>query len=127
MDLHAAIAKPVQIHPGQCVAIPTGLSVAIPESYEGQIRARSGLAKNHGITLANGIGTLDQDFRGHVHVLLVNLNLWNHGPGTTFEVQPQSRIAQLVICPIFKVEWLETEDLDDTERGSNGFGSTGTA
>lgn len=125
MDLHAAIAKPVRIAAGARAMIPTGYAVSIPEGYEGQIRARSGLSKNHGVTVLNGVGTIDQDFRGPIGVVLVNLNLWATG-ATYYDVQPGERIAQLVICPVVKIQWELVDELDDTDRGSGGFGSTGS-
>lgn len=119
MDLHAAIRKPICIAPGQRATIPTGYAMAIPDGFEGQIRARSGLSKNHGITVLNGVGTIDQDYRGPVGVLLINLG------GSPYEVQPGERIAQLVICPVLKIQWEQVDKLDGTHRGEGGFGSTG--
>lgn len=119
MDLCADIDEPREIHSCDIAMVSTGLSIEIPPGYEGQIRPRSGLAKRHGITVLNSPGTIDSDFRGEVSVLLVN-----HGPAP-FIFCPGDRIAQLVIAPVTRVEWQEVEELEETERGSGGFGSTG--
>ena len=120
MDLTAAIENPITLAAGERTGIPTGIIVQIPEGYEGQVRARSGLAARAGICLANGVGTIDSDYRGEVVVLAMNAGKEPH----TF--QPGERIAQLIIAPVPKVEIVETDDLDDgDERGAGGFGSTG--
>lgn len=119
LDLCAAIDEPITIQPRGRSAISTGLAMAIPEGFEGQIRPRSGLAMKHGITCTNAPGTVDADFRGAVSVLLIN-----HG-SEPFTVEPGHRIAQLVIAPVIQAELVETEELSETARGSGGFGSTG--
>lgn len=118
LDLQAAISSSVTILPGGRATISTGLAFAIPEGFEGQIRARSGTARSHGITVTNGVGTIDSDYRGLVEILLTNLG---HLP---FPVLPLQRIAQLVICPIVQAELELVVTLDETERGERGFGST---
>lgn len=119
MDLSAALAEPVTIAPGERKFVPTGIAVAIPEGFEGQVRPRSGLALRHGIGIVNSPGTIDADYRGEIGIVLVNLGA---GP---FTVQPLARIAQLVICPVARAEVKMVDALDDTERGSGGYGSTG--
>ncbi len=119
MDLHAAISAVVVLAPGQRQLIPTGLRFAIPEGCEGQVRPRSGLALRHGLSIVNSPGTIDSDYRGEVGIVLIN-----HGlePVT---IEPLQRIAQLVITPVLIAELVEADDLDATERGSGGYGSTG--
>jgi dUTP pyrophosphatase len=119
MDLRAALEEELCLAPGERTAIPTGLSIAIPSGFEGQVRPRSGLAFRHGITVTNAPGTIDCDYRGEVKVLLINLG------SQAFTVSRGMRIAQLVIAPVVQVEIEQTEDLDDTTRGAGGFGSTG--
>lgn len=119
LDLCAAIDAPLAIEPGKRAAISTGLAFALPPGYEGQLRPRSGLAREHGITLVNSPGTLDSDFRGCLTVLLIN-----HG-ASTVTIQPKDRIAQLVIAPVVQAELIEVDELDATARGAGGFGSTG--
>ena len=119
LDLCAAIDGPIDIAPHERVAIGTGLAFALPPGYEGQLRPRSGLAREHGITLVNSPGTLDADFRGHVMVLLIN-----HGTSTV-RIETGQRIAQLVIAPVAQPELVEVEALSETARGAGGFGSTG--
>ena len=119
LDLRAALDEPRTLEPGARVAIPTGLAFAIPEGHEGQVRARSGLARQHGIALVNAPGTIDSDYRGEVEVLLVNLG---HEP---FTVRSGDRIAQLVIARFERVVVEDAAALDDTARGAGGFGSTG--
>jgi dUTP pyrophosphatase len=121
MDLRAAVAEdePVTLHPGDRRALPTGLAIAIPPGFEGQVRPRSGLALRHGVTCLNAPGTVDADYRGEVMVILVN-----HGP-EAFVVRRGERIAQLLISPVVQASWREVDDLDDTARGAGGFGSTG--
>jgi dUTP pyrophosphatase len=119
LDLCAAIDAPVAIGAGERAAISTGLAMAIPDGFEGQVRPRSGLAREHGVTVVNAPGTIDADFRGTVHVLLLNT-------GTqSFTVKPGERIAQLVIAPVVQAELAEVDELPATERGTGGFGSTG--
>lgn len=119
LDLCAAIDAPIVIEPGARVAVSTGLAIALPDGFEGQVRPRSGLARDHGITVVNAPGTIDADFRGTVHVMLVNLG------AAAFTVQPKERIAQLVIAPVVQAELVEVDELPATERGAGGFGSTG--
>lgn len=119
LDLYAALDEPVVLAPGARAAIGTGLALAIPAGFEGQVRPRSGLAREHGITVANAPGTIDADYRGHVLVLLVNLG---DAPVT---INSGHRIAQLVIAPVARAELVVVEALPDTARGRGGFGSTG--
>ena len=123
LDLRAAVPEvgPVRLAPGERAAIPTGLAIALPVGYEAQVRPRSGLALKHGITCLNTPGTVDADYRGEIHVILINLG------DAPFEVTRGERIAQMVIAPVTQATLVEVSDLDDTERGAGGFGSTGTA
>ncbi|MFO8098958.1 MAG: dUTP diphosphatase [Salinibacter sp.] len=122
MDLRAAVPsdEPVVLAPGERALLPTGLQIALPKGYEGQVRPRSGLAYRHGVTVLNSPGTIDADYRGEVKVLLVN-----HG-AEPFTVERGMRIAQLVVARHARVSWVEQEALDETVRGPGGFGSTGT-
>lgn len=119
LDLCAALDAPVVVRPGERVAISTGLAFALPPGYEGQLRPRSGLAKHHGVTLVNSPGTLDADYRGPLMILLIN---HGHEPVT---IEPGHRVAQMVIAPVVQAELIEVDELDATERGAGGFGSTG--
>lgn len=119
MDLSAAINEPVELKPLERKLIPTGIKVEIPRGYEIQVRARSGLSLKHGITLINCIGTVDSDYRGEICVPLVNLS------DKTYKIQPEERIAQMVVCPVEYPEIVITKELSDTSRGTGGFGSTG--
>ena len=119
MDLRAAISEPVVISPGCRFLVPTGMALALPENHEGQVRPRSGLAVKFGITVLNAPGTIDEDFRGEVHVPLINLG------DADFTVERGMRIAQLIVAPVSRVKVLETDDLPTTTRGTGGFGSTG--
>ena len=119
IDLYANIDESMILKPLERKLIPTGLYLSIPEGYEGQIRARSGLALKHGISLANGIGTIDSDYRGEVGVILVNLSQ------DEYVVNRGDRIAQLEFIKYEKVEFCEVENLDNTNRGPGGFGHTG--
>lgn len=119
MDLLADVVKPLKVAPMERVLVPTGLAMAIPLGYEGQVRPRSGLAARHGLTILNAPGTIDADYRGEVQVLLINLG------HETFTIQRGDRIAQLVICPVTTAELVEVSELPSTERGNGGFGSTG--
>ena len=119
MDLQAYISEEIILKPGERKLIPTGLSVAIPENLEIQIRPRSGLAYKKGISVINTPGTIDSDYRGEIKVLLINLGKED------FIIKKFERIAQMVVCPITKVVLSETNDLPDTIRGEGGFGSTG--
>ena len=119
MDLIAFISKPIEIKPNNSALIPTGLSIAIPEDFEVQIRPRSGLAAKSNISVLNTPGTIDSDYRGELKVIL-----FNHG-NKNFVVKNNERIAQMVLTPIFKIDFEEVDNLPDTVRGSGGFGSTG--
>ena len=121
MDLRAALleGESLTLRPGERFAVPTGLSMAIPPGYEGQVRPRSGLAFRDGVTCLNAPGTVDADYRGEVKVILINL-----GPDD-FIVRRGDRIAQLLIAPVAQASWRETDALDETARGEGGFGSTG--
>ena len=120
LDLSANIINSVKIEPGKTSIIPTGISVSIPKNFEIQIRPRSGLAAKKQISVLNTPGTIDADFRGEIKVILINLG------SESFTVENGARIAQMVVCPIIKAKLKEVESLDNTSRGSGGFGSTGT-
>ncbi len=117
MDLRSTVD--ITLEPGKRMLVPTGIRMAIPEGFEGQVRPRSGLAFKHGIGMVNAPGTIDSDYRGEIGVLLINLGQ------ETVTFQRGERIAQLVICPIARAQLLQVEDLDETVRGAGGFGSTG--
>lgn len=121
LDLAAAVPAdgPITIAPGRFERVPTGLAIALPEGYEGQVRPRSGLAARHGLTVLNAPGTIDADYRGEVQVILIN-----HGPEAV-EITRGMRIAQLVVAPVVAAVLDEVETLPDTDRGAGGFGSTG--
>jgi dUTP pyrophosphatase len=123
MDLRAAVPEdePFTLRPGDRHAVPTGLAMAIPPGFEGQVRPRSGLALRSGVTCLNSPGTVDADYRGEVKVMLINL-----GP-EDFIVRRGDRVAQLLIAPVSQATWREVEKLDATDRGEGGFGSTGAA
>ncbi len=115
----ADIDQPVKLAPLERAAIPTGIALAIPVGYEGQVRPRSGRAINEGLTIINAPGTIDSDYRGEVKVLLVNLGR------DEISIRPGERIAQLVIAPVVRAEFVEVEALEESGRGSGGFGHTG--
>jgi dUTP pyrophosphatase len=121
LDLLAAVPDdaPVVLEPGKYALVPTGLSVALPEGYEAQVRPRSGLAAKHGVTVLNAPGTIDADYRGEVAVLLIN-----HG-SAPFTIRRGERIAQMVIAPVAQAELVPVDALSPTMRGAGGFGSTG--
>lgn len=119
MDLPAAIDADVVLAPGERALVPTGLAVALPPGYEGQVRPRSGFALRDGVTVLNAPGTIDADYRGEVQVLLVNLG---QAPA---RVRRGDRIGQLVVAPVARVVWTEVPALATTDRGAGGFGSTG--
>ena len=121
LDLRAAVAGDLHLAPGAYDLVPTGLSLAIPRGYEGQVRPRSGLAARHGVTVLNSPGTIDADYRGEVKVILIN-----HG-SEPFTVERGDRIAQLVLAQVAQLPLETVESLDATERGVGGFGHTGTA
>ena len=118
MDLMANVEQTVKILPGEKKIISTGIMVAIPEQYEIQIRPRSGLAVKNGISVLNTPGTIDSDYRGEIKVILINLGK------DIFEINKNDRIAQMIVCPIIKVELQEVESLPETVRGKGAFGST---
>lgn len=119
MDLKANTSEPIALKPMERYLFPTGIYIQLPDGYEAQIRPRSGLAVKYGITVTNAPGTVDADYTGEVGVSLINLS------NDTFVVQPGERIAQMVIAKYEKINWKEVATLDETERGSGGFGSTG--
>ena len=119
MDLRADLAEPFMLGPLQRILVPTGLHIALPAGYEAQVRPHSGLAAKHGVTVLNTPGTIDADYRGEIKVILVNLS------SEPFEITPGERIAQMVVARHERVEWEETDALDETGRGTGGFGSTG--
>jgi dUTP pyrophosphatase len=118
MDIAAAIDQPIVLRPLERYAIPTGFALELPEGYEAQVRARSGLSLKHGITLANGIGTIDADYRGEVGVILINISQ------EPFAIEPGMRIAQMVSAPYEQVTCEQAEALTETDRGAGGYGST---
>lgn len=119
VDLKAAIKEAITLAPLERSIIPTGLKIALPEGYEAQVRPRSGLAAKYGITVLNSPGTIDADYRGEIGVILVNLSQ------SSFTIQPEERIAQLVVAKYEQIQWEETGELSQTNRGAGGFGSTG--
>jgi dUTP pyrophosphatase len=119
MDLMAACQAAVTIAPGERALIPTGIAIALPEGFEAQVRPRSGLAARHGVTVLNSPGTVDSDYRGEIKVILINLGQ------EPYTVEPNARIAQLVMATVTRVVWVPNETLPETERGNGGFGSTG--
>jgi dUTP pyrophosphatase len=119
LDLYAAVETPLRLAPGARAVAPTGLAIALPEGYEGQVRARSGIALRKGLAVLNAPGTIDSDYRGEVKVILIN-----HGP-EDFVIRRGDRIAQMVICPVVQAQWTECDALSQTTRGGGGFGSTG--
>ena len=120
MDITAALAEPMILEPGAIVMIPTGIAIALPQGFECQVRSRSGLAAKHGIFALNAPGTIDSDYRGEIKVILANSGK------ASYAIQPGERIAQLVIARYETVRWELVDSLDETERGTGGFGSTGT-
>lgn len=119
MDLYADLEDEILLSPGMRTVVPTGIAIAVPEGYEAQIRPRSGLALNHGVTLVNSPGTIDADYRGEIGIILIN-----HG-SAPFVIRSGERIAQMIVAPVVRAELVEVEELDDTRRGSGGFGHTG--
>ncbi|TDJ58028.1 MAG: dUTP diphosphatase [Planctomycetota bacterium] len=119
MDLHAALEDAVTIEAGEIVKIPCGFAMSLPAGYEAQIRPRSGLATKHGLSIPNAPGTVDSDYRGAVVVALINLGK------KSFVVEPKMRIAQMIVAPVARAVIEEVDELDETTRGSGGFGSTG--
>jgi len=121
MDLAAAVAEPLILAPGARALVPTGIAIALPEGYEAQIRPRSGLAARNGLTVLNAPGTIDADYRGEIKVILANLG------EEPFTVERGMRIAQMVVAPVTRIAWNETDALPDSARGADGFGSTGVS
>jgi dUTP pyrophosphatase len=120
VDLLAAVAEPLTLAPGERALVPTGLAMALPAGYEAQVRPRSGLAAKHGVTVLNTPGTIDADYRGEVKVILINLG------GEPVTVDRAERVAQLVVAPVSRLAWQAVDDLQATDRGTGGFGSTGS-
>ena len=120
MDLHACLSEPITLQPMERSVIPTGLAIALPAGYEAQIRARSGMALKNGITMANGIGTVDADYRGELGAIAINLG------SEPFMIEDGMRIAQLVIARYESISWEQVDSLEETARGAGGFGSTGS-
>jgi dUTP pyrophosphatase len=121
MDIRAELESSVVLNAGSRTLIPTGLYLEIPPGYEVQVRPRSGLAHNRGLTVLNAPGTIDADYRGELGILLVNTSSEEQ------TIDPGERIAQLMISPVYRVEWLEVDELGETTRGNGGFGSTGNS
>jgi len=120
MDLLAAVTAPLTIPPGGRALVPTGLRIALPHGHELQVRPRSGLALKHGITVPNTPGTVDEDYRGELQVIVLNAS------AEPFTVERGMRIAQAVVAPVTRASWREVDTLPDTSRGTGGFGSTGS-
>ena len=118
-DVRAAIVKPFVLRPGERFMVPTGIAIALPPGWEAQMRPRSGLAAKHGISCVNAPGTIDADYRGELKVILIN-----HG-AEEFTINRGDRIGQMVIAPVWQAQFVEADELDDTDRGAGGFGSTG--
>ena len=118
-DIFACLEAPITLAPGERSVVPTGFAMQLPPGYEAQIRARSGLSSKHGITLANGVGTIDADYRGEVGAILINLGQ------EPFVIEHGMRVAQLVVSRVDQVSWRHATQLDETERGEGGYGSTG--
>jgi dUTP pyrophosphatase len=119
IDLAAAVSGDIALAPGERITVPTGIALALPEGYEGQVRPRSGLALRHGVTVLNSPGTIDADYRGEIQIILANLG------GETVVLERGQRIAQLVIAPVVRVAFDEVAVLPASARGAGGFGSTG--
>lgn len=120
MDLRASLEEPFELLPMQRMMVPTGLFIELPHGFEAQVRPRSGLAAKFGITVLNTPGTIDSDYRGEIKVILINLS------AEKFVINPGERIAQMIIAPFTRVDWQQTDSLNETERGAGGFGHTGT-
>lgn len=119
MDINACLTEPIKLDPGERTLVPTGIAIELPDGYEAQIRARSGLAVKFGIGLVNGIGTIDSDYRGEIKVALINLG------SQPFEIQNGDRIAQMVVSKYERIEWDPVDELNESARGEGGFGHTG--
>ncbi len=120
VDLHAAVAEPVEIPPGTIALIPTGLAIALPEGYEAQVRPRSGLALRHGLSLPNTPATIDADYRGEIRVPMINLG------SEPVQIERGMRIAQMLVAPVPRIVWEPVEELPPSRRGEGGFGHTGS-
>jgi dUTP pyrophosphatase len=120
VDLRAAVEQPIELHPGDIVAVPTNLAIELPAEYEAQVRPRSGLALKHGLILPNSPGTIDADYRGEIRVIMSNIGR------APYTIKRGERIAQMVVAPVIQVRWEEASTLNDTERGAGGFGHSGT-
>ncbi len=120
LDLHARISHEIYLQPGVRFTCPTGIAIELPEGFEAQVRPRSGLSAKHGVTVLNAPGTVDADYRGEICVILIN-----HGD-QALKIEPNMRIAQLVIAPVIRVELVQAGELSDTGRGDGGFGHTGS-
>jgi dUTP pyrophosphatase len=119
MDIRAAISNPIIVKKGEVVVVPTNLSVEIPHGYEIQVRPRSGLAAKHGIGILNSPGTIDSDYRGEIKIILINFGIED------FTIQKGERIAQLIVSKVFRANFLEENSLNESKRGTGGFGHTG--
>lgn len=119
LDLMAAVTDPIELLPKARTLVPTGLKIALPPGYEAQVRPRSGLAANHGVTVLNAPGTIDSDYRGELKVILINLG------AEPMIIARGMRIAQLILAKVERVDWQPVVDIDPTQRGEGGFGSTG--
>lgn len=119
MDLRANISEPIELKPLERILVPTGIFIELPDGYEAQIRPRSGLAINHGITMLNTPGTIDADYRGEIKVITVNLS------NQPYTINPGDKIAQMIIAKHETIEWINVDELSSTERDSGGFGHTG--
>lgn len=119
MDISAVVDEPITLRPGERTMIHTGLAIAVPPGFEGSVRPRSGLARDHGLTLVNSPGTLDSDYTGEVRIMMINLG------AEPFTIEHGLRVAQMVIAPVARAELVEVEELTETARGAGGFGSTG--
>ena len=120
LDLRANIKKPLFLNSFQRILIPTGLKISLPETFEGQIRPRSGLALKHGVTVLNSPGTIDADYKGEVGVILINLS------NKKYQIKPGDRIAQMIISNFSNVNWKLVDDIGSSKRGNSGFGSSGS-
>ncbi len=120
VDLRADIDEPLKLEPGQTVAIPTGIAIALPEGWEAQVRPRSGLALKYSLGMLNSPGTIDSDYRGEIKILLTNFG------NAPYTLNPGERIAQLVVAKAYRPAWIVVEELPGSERGSGGFGHSGT-
>ena len=119
VDLYADIESPVTLASGQTIAVPTGIAIALPEGWEAQVRPRSGLALKHSLGLLNSPGTIDADYRGEIKVIMTNFGK------DTYRIEPGERIAQMVFKKVYHAEWIEVDELPESDRGPGGFGHSG--